>query len=216
MKENQYMLLKQEIEEKHNTYAKNRPFIMAIDGLSGAGKTTLLRNLQHTFTNEVVMIHIDDYIEEKAKRYHTGYEEWYEYYQLQWNVEKIKESFFEKIHQNKKELYLPYYDWEKDKIIPKLVKISSASIVIIEGVFLLREEWKHYYDYVIFLDCPETIRRERSVHRDQYIGDLEDRLKKYENRYWPAEAYYMEKIEPLKYAHCIWKYNEDGEIVIKQ
>ena len=70
-----------------------------------------------------------------------------------------------------------------------------------EGIFLLRDEWKAYYDYTVFVDCPREVRYERVLHRDTYIGDLEQRLKKYQNRYWIAEDYYLIKQQPLKYAH---------------
>ena len=33
--------------------------------------------------------------------------------------------------------------------------------------------------------------------------NFEERLKKYENRYWPAEHYYLEKQKPLEVAHFI-------------
>ncbi|MEK5049038.1 MULTISPECIES: hypothetical protein [Bacillus] len=78
---------------------------------------------------------------------------------------------------------MPFYNKEKDTFTQRTIKITPKSIVIIEGIFLLREEWKTFYDYVVFLDCPRDIRYERVLHRDTYIGDLEERLKKYQNRY---------------------------------
>lgn len=74
--------LKQQILEKQKQHNEFRPFIVAIDGLSGAGKTTLANELKSSM-NHVVMIHIDDHIVEKSKRYNTRHDEWFEYYQLQ-------------------------------------------------------------------------------------------------------------------------------------
>ena len=48
------------------------------------------------------IFHIDDHIVERNKRYHTGYEEWYEYYYLQWDIAYLQKKFFKsyKLKQN--------------------------------------------------------------------------------------------------------------------
>ncbi|ATP41678.1 uridine kinase [Solibacillus sp. R5-41] len=194
--------LKREIQEVYKKHYLDRPFIVAIDGLGGAGKTTLVDHLKNILDN-VVIIHIDDHIVERESRYNTGHDEWFEYYQLQWDANHLKESLFEKLHQNVKQLHLSFYNNEEDTSTSKTITILPNSIVIIEGIFLLREEWKVYFDYIIFLDCPKEVRYERVLQRDTYIGVLEERLKKYQNRYWLAEDYYIKKQNPLKFAHNI-------------
>lgn len=194
--------LKQQIKEKYKKHNVDRPFIIAIDGLSGAGKTTLAHQLKNSLDN-VVIIHIDDHIVEREKRYNTGHDEWFEYYQLQWDTNYLKKHLYDKLHQNEKFLSLPFYNKEKDTFTQRTIKISPKSIVIFEGIFLLREEWKTYYDYVVFLDCPRKIRYERVLNRDTYLGNLEERLKKYQDRYWVAEEYYLKKQKPLKFSHSV-------------
>ncbi|KOS68434.1 uridine kinase [Lysinibacillus contaminans] len=197
-----YNTLKQDIKEKYKKHNLDRPLIVAIDGLGGAGKTTLVNHLKNVIDN-VVIIHIDDHIVGREMRYNTGYDEWFEYYQLQWDTTYLKESLYEKLHQNEKQLRLPFYNREEDTSTSKTVNIPTNSIVVIEGIFLLREEWKAFYDYIIFIECPREVRYERVLHRDTYIGDLEERLRKYQNRYWLAEEFYLEKEMPLKFAHSI-------------
>lgn len=193
-----------QIKEGYEKHIKTRPYLIALDGLSGAGKTTLVKQLKGILNN-VVIIHIDDHIVEKSKRYGTGQEQWFEYYQLQWDNEYLKEQLFQKIQQNVQVLTLPFYQKEEDTHINKTIKLSSNSIVIIEGIFLLRDEWRSFYDYIVYLDCPKEIRYERVLLRDTYIGDLVARLKKYKARYWVAEEYYLKKQQPFEQAHYIQK-----------
>ena len=54
------------------------------------------------------IFHIDDHIVERNKRYHTGYEEWYEYYYLQWDIEWLRQKFFQKL-QHETKLKLPFF-----------------------------------------------------------------------------------------------------------
>ena len=53
-----------------STHSADRPFVVAIDGLSGAGKTTLVSHLNNE--PSVYVLHIDDYIVERDRRYETG------------------------------------------------------------------------------------------------------------------------------------------------
>ena len=199
-----YNRLIYQIKEGYEKHIENRPYVVAIDGLSGGGKTTLVNELKKTL-DSIVIIHIDDHIVEKSKRYDTGQEQWFEYYQLQWDTEFLRERLFQKIHQNISSLYLPFYQKNEDTHINKTINLSTHDIVIIEGVFLLREEWKSFYDYIIFLDCPKEVRYKRVLQRDHYIGSLEERLKKYNTRYWVAEEYYIKTQNPFKLAHFIQK-----------
>jgi uridine kinase len=196
--------IKQHIVAQHKKHHVKRPFIIAIDGLGGAGKTTFVNELKNRLKN-ILVIHIDDHIVERSKRYDTGHEQWYEYYQLQWDTVYLEEQLYKRIHQNDEHLYLPFYNKNQDTCTNKTIHLSPDHIVLIEGVFLLREEWKHYYDFIIFLDCPKEIRYERVLERDTYIGNVTERLKKYQERYWIAEDYYLTKQSPLKLAHSVIK-----------
>jgi uridine kinase len=173
--------------------------IVGIDGLSRSGKTTLVKNLGNVLKKMDIpyqILHIDDFIVERTKRYNTGHDEWYEYFSLQWDVQWLKENFFEKLPCSET-LLLPFYDHEKDRQVFKEVGLKNAAVVIVEGVFLLREEWRSFFDYIAFLDCPREVRfsRESSV--------TQQNLKKFEQRYWKAEEFYLETVSPKDKANLI-------------
>jgi uridine kinase len=129
-------------------------------------------------------------------RYHSNFEEWYEYYQLQWNVEWLKENFFSKLRINK-ELNLPFYDSDHDTHEWKKVKIPITCLIIIEGVFLQRSEWKNYLDYTLFMNCSRDTRFSRETESTQR------KIEKFRERYWKAEDYYLKKVSPEKQADIV-------------
>ena len=149
------------------------------------------------------MLHIDDFIVERHRRYETGQSEAMEYYALQWDVDLLVQTLFEPLRQGETTLTLPYYARDRDKIVIRTIEIASNALVLIEGIFLLRDEWRPYFDYIVYLDCPREVRYERVLNRDTYIGDLSERLAKYERRYWPGEAHYIKTINPQAQADQI-------------
>lgn len=186
----------------------DRPYIIGIDGLSGAGKTTLVEKLQDNLIDEgfkLEVIHIDDLIEVRAKRYNTGHPEWYEYYILQWDVHQIRENIFKAIHKRSKDIHLKFYEPESDQSYRKSIHLEQCNMVIVEGIFLQRKEWSAFFDYMIYLDCPKNVRYDRVLQRDAYIGDLNERVSKYERRYWMAEDYYLIEENPLENSDMVLK-----------
>lgn len=175
------------------------PFIIGIDGLSRSGKTTFVRQLENKLNQQnvrYITFHIDDHIVERHRRYNTGNEEWIEYYYLQWDVQWLKNHFFEKIKEQTK-LELPYYDHLHDVQKLQMVNIAEVEFIIVEGVFLQREEWRHVFDTVLFLDCSKEKRFARENERTR------KEIEKFQNRYWKAEEFYMRQVNPIEQADLI-------------
>jgi uridine kinase len=173
--------------------------VLGLDGLSRSGKTTLSQRIADYLCDQGIpyqLFHIDDFIVERERRYGTELEAWREYYFLQWETEELAEQFFSKL-KSESEIRLDFYDSNSDCRICKKVGIPQAGIILIEGVFLQRPEWRHYLDGVFYVDCPKQQRYEReSPEAKQNIEKLAD-------RYWKAELYYEETIAPKERADWV-------------
>jgi len=178
---------------------KENRFILGVDGLSRSGKTTFVKNLKENMKQESIpfhIFHIDDHIVERNKRYDTGFEEWHEYYYLQWDIEWLRQKFFQKL-QTETKLTLPFYYDETDSSEMKKVQIPIVGVIVIEGVFLQRKEWRDFFHYMVYLDCPRETRFLRESEETQ------KNLSKFENRYWKAEDYYLETELPKDRADLV-------------
>jgi len=183
------------IMKKH----KENRFILGIDGLSRSGKTTFVTNLKENMKQESIpfhIFHIDDHIVERNKRYDTGFEEWHEYYYLQWDIEWLRQKLFQKL-QTETKLNLPFYNDVTDSCEMKKVQIPIVGVIVIEGVFLQRKEWRDFFHYMVYLDCPRETRFLRESEKTQ------KKLSKFQNRYWKAEDYYLETELPKEQADLI-------------
>ncbi|NJP38577.1 uridine kinase [Alkalicoccus luteus] len=179
---------------------------VGIDGLAGAGKShlaSLLADYLRRDSVPVTVIHLDDLITPRCCRYHTGHESWYEYMYLQWNVTQLNAALFEPLRDNKRQLRLPFYQWETDAIVFKQIQLPPAGVILLDGIFLQRPEWRDKLDLIVYLTCPVSVRQQRVLNRDAYIGTPEERLSKYEHRYWPAEAHYIQTCRPEQAADLV-------------
>ncbi|MDN7245986.1 kinase [Planococcus shenhongbingii] len=182
----------------HNFPSKT---IIGIDGLSRSGKTTFAGELEKYLIGagiSVQVFHTDDFIVERKRRYGTGLEEWQEYYFLQWEAEHLAEFFFGKL-KSANFLELWYYDTEKDSHSLKTIDLPDEGVVLIEGVFLQRKEWRNFFDQVVYLECSAE---DRFFREPQDMRNKTDLLKR---RYWKAEAYYEETVKPAEQADWLFE-----------
>ncbi|MEK4469164.1 MULTISPECIES: kinase [Bacillus] len=178
---------------------KDERFILGIDGLSRSGKTTLVKELEADMKQSGIpfhIFHIDDHITERNKRYNTGFAEWYEYYNLQWDIEWLQRNFFWKL-QSDIQVQLPFYHDETDICEMKEIQLPLVGVIIVEGVFLQRKEWRNFFHYMVYLDCSRETRFLRESEETQ------KNLPKFQRRYWKAEEYYLEAELPRDRADLV-------------
>ncbi|MGF3103030.1 hypothetical protein [Rossellomorea sp. DUT-2] len=116
----------------------------------------------------------------------------------------IQAELFKKLHSNINLLTLPFYNNSTYTMFDKKVTVPPSEIVILEGVFLQRKEWRSYFDFMIFLNCTQELRFKRVLGRDVYLGDYQVRLEKYKRRYWLAEDFYLNEEKPIDNADFIF------------
>lgn len=197
----QYIISK--VSKNIEEYKMN--YIIAIDGYSCSGKTSLTEKLIKHFENErpTFVFHIDDYIRPRKYRYGTGNAQWFEHFFLQWDTLRVSESLFKAIKDNETQIKLHHYCKDRDSISEYTYDIPHQSIIIIEGVFLQRIEWRKFFDYVIFVDCPREIRFQREIIRSNHKDNLDKVISQYQERYWAAEDYYDNTYNPLQSSDLI-------------
>ncbi|WP_157721873.1 AAA family ATPase [Tumebacillus avium] len=185
--------------------------LLGIDGLSGAGKTTLVQGLVTELEErgiETAVLHIDDLITDRSTRYGSGQSEWYEHYRLQWDVAGIAENVFLAWKRGDRQLKLGVYDYAKDMVQRQTLKVPQDGLLIVEGVYLQRKEWRDFFDYLLYIDCPRDIRFERITRRGGQ--DLHDpaRIELYKRRYWAAEDHYVLTERPRERADFVCELSE--------
>ncbi|MGV7117209.1 hypothetical protein [Paenibacillus kyungheensis] len=187
-----------------NEIIKNKnaetPLIVGLTGIDTSGKSKMAEELKKVFIQknvEVQLVHVDDFHYPKSKRYNDSLSEPDQYYELSINFEAIRNNLLEPIKSSTQlEVTLPHLDLLTDSMsITKNYNITKDTIVLIEGVFLYREEVRPYIDFYIFLDIEEEVVIQRAEIRDVPVQGVEV-LEKYHTKYLPAQRRYINKFQP--------------------
>lgn len=129
-----------------------RPHLIGIDGRSGAGKTSLAAQLAKvlTVTRDVVVFHLEDL--------YPGWDG------LQRGIAMYEESILGPLREGQ-DAYWTAWDWLADSPGgPRLTR--AAEIVVLEGVGACSAPAREVLDVSVWVELPETQRRERALNRD--------------------------------------------------
>ena len=184
---------------------KDKAFIIGINGIDGSGKTIFAEGLEKFLISrnyQTQAIHLDDFHHPMALRY-AGENQADNYYNRSFNVSLIVEKLLAPLRQKSAfSTRLTLLDWRTDKYeVEREYSINQNAIVIFEGVFLFRKGLSPYIDYKIFLDIPFEESRRRALLRDANLSEAD--LKKYDEKYLPAQAKYLEEYPPHQVADMV-------------
>ncbi len=132
--------------------------LVLVDGLGGAGKSVLAAALAGKLGAPVVCG--DDFHRPSPQRRHDA-------------VERIGASFDRR--RLERQVLAPLsrgedaryqrYDWDSDRL-GEWVAVPGQDTVVVEGVYVLREELRRYASVSIWVETPREVRLARGIERD--------------------------------------------------
>lgn len=188
---------------------KDTPIRVAINGIEGTGKTTFAMKF-HNFLNQEkifdpVHVSIDGFHFNKQHRYQQGRDSAKGYYEDCYD----EKSFVEKVllfSQTNPFQYIPAtHDLETDEYLNlSPIEISSNSVLITDGAYLFKENYRDHWDLKIYLKTDFDTARERGVKRDmENLGGKESTEQKYLDRYHAASQMYIQENNPESLADIV-------------
>lgn len=180
------------------------PLRVAIDGVDASGKTTLADELVKQFDRPVIRASIDKFHRPRVDRYKKGVDSPEGYYQDSFNYELLINKLLQPIATNSP-FITEAFDFKTDSsIFSNPVTAAKDSILLVDGVFLLRPELCPYWDFKIFLDVPFERVIERAKVRDaDYLGGESQVEDRYIKRYIPGQRLYLDSVHPDKIADIV-------------
>ena len=201
----------------------DHPLLISIDGVDTSGKTTFSRNLAEFLTkrgHSIIHASIDGFHNSAEKRYRLGSKSPEGYYKDSFDYDSLQRCLLEPLKDGSNlEYRTAVYDFSTGSTVyqePR--KAPRDSILLMEGVFLLRPELRRFWNYSIFLhtDFEQVISRAKA--RDQCIfGAAEDIEKRYRSKYIPGQQIYLREANPFSNADIVIDNNDfDNPIIVTE
>lgn len=181
---------------------------VAIDGPDGAGKTTLGDELAAVLAGKrpVIRAGIDGFHNPRAFRLRRGADSPEGYFLDSFAYEALCTLLLEPLGPDGSRRYRrACFDYLTDeKVEAPEEEASPVSILLFDGVFLLRDELRAFWDFSIFVqaDFDEIVRRAEERDRE-LMGGVEAVRERYRARYIPGQELYFSRCAPQEIADVV-------------
>jgi uridine kinase len=185
---------------------RKRAALVAVSGIDGCGKGWLTRkivdDLQARGVN-AANINIDGWLNLPAKRFSDKNPA--EHFYL--HAIRFDEMFAQ--------LVLPLRDARSIRVETdfaeetattyrkQLYEFTDIDIIVLEGIYLLKQAFRPYYDLSIWIDCSFARALERALARGQEGLPPTDTIRAYETIYFPAQEIHFQRDNPQQAAEII-------------
>lgn len=185
--EEQYQPLTERLDALLKAEGQRRPVVLAIDGMTGAGKTTLAAMLSERYQASVV--HLDDFflplpMRTAGRLAEPGGNLHYERF-LTDVLLPLREDAAEEFQ------YFPFV-CERMDLADTPRKVRKTPLVIVEGSYSMRPEFRPYYDCSVFLRVTPEEQERRLMRRNP------ERMDAFRQRWIPMESRYHTCLRPAE------------------
>lgn len=185
--------------------ALRHPAVIAVDGVDGSGKTTFARHLAREIEvagRPAVVVHEDDFLAPRITRYSLGRESPEGFFRDTYDLEALIKHVLEPLRPDgDRRVRLRVFDHRTDAPVDAPVEqVPVDALVIVEGMFLHRDELVDRWDWSVFLDVPFTETARRMAHRDGSSPDPDHPTMR---RYVEGQRIYLAACRPRERATVV-------------
>lgn len=86
---------------------------------------------------------------------------------------------------------------------------SDIDVILLEGIYLLKQEFRRYYDFSVWIECSFATALKRALARGQEGLPPAEAIRAYETIYFPAQEIHFKRDHPKQAATMI--FNNDAD-----
>ncbi len=196
------------ILEERAAVPDSRSLLVGISGIDGSGKGYIAGQLQahlalHAVTSAIV--NVDGWLNLPEKRFDPSApaENFYQ------NSIRFAEFFTQ--------LVLPLRDHRSVHLVADFVEegashyrehtydFKDVSVVLVEGIFLFKPQYRQYFDFTIWIDCSFSTALARAIERAQEGLSPANTIAAYETIYFPAQKIHLAQDQPRENADLVFE-----------
>jgi uridine kinase len=178
---------------------------VAVDGVDGSGKTTFAALLAGAYSEQrrpVEVVHLDDFLNPRAVRYRLGRTSPEGYFSDTYDLAAFSAKVLDPLRPGgNRTIVRRAFDYTSDSPVEDSpVVVPEDAVVIVEGMFLHRDELCERWDVSVFLDVPFAVSVSRMAARDGSHPDPEHPSL---YRYVQGQRIYLSRCKPKERATIV-------------
>jgi uridine kinase len=179
-----------------------RPVLIAVDGVDGSGKTTFAAHLAEALARvgrSALVVHEDDFLNPRAVRHRLGLDSPEGFFLHSYDLQALGSKVLDPVARGAGVRIVPaIFDFRTDTTVDtEPVDVPPDAVVIVEGMFLHRDELADRWDLSVFLDVPFAETARRMAERDGSNPDPEHPSMR---RYIQGQRHYLSVCRPQRRA----------------
>lgn len=191
---------------------RGRPLVVGVTGPDASGKSQLAAALQRAVEargQRITMIHVDDFHHPRAVRYAGDLPDPDKYLVQSIDFDRLIAEVLSPIRRHGSlRCSLRHLDIATDSwSVERRYEVDADTMVLVEGVFLLRPPVRELIDRLVYLDVDEEILVARGAHRDRDVHGAAAETK-FRHKFLPAQRRTVALHPPHSYADVIVDNND--------
>jgi len=191
------------------TVTRPHPIRVAIDGVDAAGKTILADELATAIAalgRPVIRASIDGFHNPQAVRRRQGSLSPQGYFEDSFNYPSLVEALLRPLGPGGSGWFRrAVFDFRTDEPVASALEQAAAdSVLLFDGVFLLRPELRSHFDFSVFVRAAFDVTSKRAEQRDVHLfGSVDEVRRRYRERYIPGQQLYLTMVQPERQASVV-------------
>ncbi len=187
------------IVAQRDLVSASRSPLVGLSGIDGSGKGYLARQIAAALRSRrfnVASIAADDWAAAPERRfdplrpaehfYEHGFRFGEMFHDLILPLKSQRSRRFEALRSNESQSELHQHVFE----------FHDVDIILVEGIFLLKREYREHFDLTIWVDCSFETAMERAVRRAQEGLPPDETVRAYETIFFPAQRLHFRLDDP--------------------
>jgi uridine kinase len=170
--------------------------IIAVDGVDGAGKTMFADALANAICSRgqsVIRASVDGFHHPQRIRYRRGKASPEGFFLDSYNYAAMREHLLRPFRDGASAVQVSCFDHRTDREAPSIEQVDPKSVLLLDGIFLHRDELVRDWDLSIFLDVPFEVSYARMAVRD---GSNPNPQAQENDRYLRGQEIYLRMCKP--------------------
>jgi uridine kinase len=194
------------IADRVHTLAKHRCFVLAITGIDGAGKTTLARDVAAGLDARGLnaqTVRVDDWHTAPEVRF-SNHDPGRHFYRNAYRFEELFGLLVEPLRVDRTlTLSVTLRRLPLNDTFENTYHFVDTDVLILEGIFLLKTEWRNRYDFSIWVDSSFETALQCAIVRNQEGLDAGQLIADYERIYFAAQRIHLAADAPSIHADLV-------------